>query len=198
MRETMPTRTTRKSSADTRAKKTAARLRSHPKPPMPKQHQEYPGIEAKVHPRPQYTAPLYKGADKLAGKVALISGGDSGIGRAVAVLFAREGADVAIMFLPEEQSDADETRAAIEAEGRRALLLPGDVRDKEYCEDCVDSTFNELGALDILVNNAAFQKNKDSIEEIEDEQLEQTFRTNFFGYFYLAKAAVPRMKKGSC
>jgi NAD(P)-dependent dehydrogenase (short-subunit alcohol dehydrogenase family) len=174
------------------------RIQSHPKPPMPKQHQEMPGLESKVHPRPQYTAPLYKGADKLKGKVALISGGDSGIGRSVAVLFAREGADVAIMFLPEEQSDANETRDAIEAEGRRALLLPGDVRDQEYCQDCVDRTFNELGSLDILVNNAAFQKNKDSIEKIDDDQLEQTFRTNFFGYFYLAKAAVPRMKKGSC
>jgi NAD(P)-dependent dehydrogenase (short-subunit alcohol dehydrogenase family) len=165
---------------------------------MPKQHQESPGIESKVHPRPQYKAPLYRGAGKLKGKVALITGGDSGIGRAVAVLFAREGADVAIMFLPEEQSDADETRAAIEAEGRRALLLPGDVTDRDYCEECVESTFNELGALDILVNNAAFQKNKDSIEEIDDEQLERTFRTNFFGYWYMAKAAVRRMKKGGC
>ena len=111
----MPARTARKSSA----KKELERVRAHPRPPMPKQHQEYPGIEAKVHPRPQYTAPLYKGADKLKGKTALITGGDSGIGRAVAVLFAREGADVAIMFLPEEERDADETRAAIETEGRR-------------------------------------------------------------------------------
>jgi NAD(P)-dependent dehydrogenase (short-subunit alcohol dehydrogenase family) len=174
------------------------RMQSHPKPPMPRQHQQSPGLESKVHPRPQYTAPLYKGAEKLKGKVALISGGDSGIGRAVAVLFAREGADVAIMFLPEEASDANEARDAIAAEGRRALLLPGDVRDQEYCQECVNRTFNELGALDILVNNAAFQKNKESIEEIEDDQLEQTFRTNFFGYFYLSKAAVPRMKKGSC
>ncbi|HJP85138.1 MAG TPA: SDR family NAD(P)-dependent oxidoreductase, partial [Gemmatimonadaceae bacterium] len=128
------------------------RVQAHPKPPMPKQHQEYPALEAKVHPRPQYQAPLYKGADKLKGKVALISGGDSGIGRAVAVLFAREGADVAIMFLPEEQRDADETRDAIEAEGGRALLLPGDVTDLEYCEECVDRTVTELGSIDILVN----------------------------------------------
>ncbi|HST08239.1 MAG TPA: SDR family oxidoreductase [Gemmatimonadaceae bacterium] len=194
----MPTHTKRKSSADTRAKKTAARLRSHPKPPMPKQHQEYPGIEAKVHPRPQYKAPLYKGADKLRGKVALITGGDSGIGRAVAVLFAREGADVAIMFLPEEERDAVETQAAIEAEGRRSLLLPGDVIDPDYCERCVERVVNEFGSIDILVNNAAFQKNQESIEDIDLEQLERTFRTNFFGYFYMAKAAVARMKKGSC
>ena len=165
---------------------------------MPKQHQESPGIEKKVHPRPQYKAPLYKGADKLKGKIALISGADSGIGRAVAVLFAREGADVAIMFLPEEEVDANETRSAIEAEGRRALLLPGDVTDHDYCAECVERTIQELGGLDILVNNAAFQKNKDSIEDIDYDQLDRTFRTNFFGYFYLAKAAVPRMKRGAC
>ncbi|HEY1951862.1 MAG TPA: SDR family oxidoreductase [Gemmatimonadaceae bacterium] len=174
------------------------RVRAHPRPPMPKQHQEYPGIEAKIHPRPQFKAPLYKGADKLKGKVALITGGDSGIGRAVAVLYAREGADVAIMFLPEEERDANETRDAIEAEGRRSLLLPGDITDPDYCESCVEQVVNELGSIDILVNNAGFQKNQESIEDIDLEQLERTFRTNFFGYFYMAKAAVPRMKKGSC
>lgn len=211
----MATRTTHKSSARAGANKRGARRdsdargssshnaelrrqRTHPKPPMPKQHQDYPGIEAEVHPRPQFKAPLYKGADKLRGKVALISGGDSGIGRAVAVLFAREGADVAIMFLPEEERDANETRAAIEAEGRRSLLLPGDVTDADYCERCVEQVVNEFGSIDILVNNAAFQKNQESIEDIDYEQLERTFRTNFFGYFYLAKAAVPRMRKGSC
>jgi NAD(P)-dependent dehydrogenase (short-subunit alcohol dehydrogenase family) len=141
---------------------------------------------------------LYKGADKLKGKVALISGGDSGIGRAVATLFAREGADVAIMYLPEEERDANETRQVIEAEGQRALLLPGDVTDLQYCEECVERTVNELGAIDILVNNAAFQKNAESIEEIDFEQLDRTFRTNFYAYFWLAKAAIPKMKKGSC
>jgi NAD(P)-dependent dehydrogenase (short-subunit alcohol dehydrogenase family) len=204
-RKTGRNATNRKSTNGTRALNKASvrdaelrRVASHPKPPMPKQHQEYPGIEAKVHPRPQYMAPLYSGSGKLKGKVALISGGDSGIGRAVAVLFAREGADVAIMFLPEEQRDADETRDAIGGEGRHALLLPGDVTDPDYCEDCVDRTFNELGSLDILVNNAGFQKNQDSIEDISLEQLDRTFRTNFYGYFYLAKAAVPRMKRGAC
>src|SRR5256885_2552328 len=193
----MTTKAARKSAGKTRQKE-VRRIQSHPKPPMPKQHQEYPGIEAEVHPRPQYKAPLYKGADKLKGKVALISGGDSGIGRAVATLFAREGADVAIMFLPEEERDANETRQVIEAEGRRALLLPGDVLDLEYCEACVERTVNELGAIDILVNNAAFQKNAESIEEIDFEQLDRTFRTNFYAYFWLAKAAIPKMKKGSC
>ena len=165
---------------------------------MPKQHQEFPGIEAEVRPRPQYLAPLYKGADKLKGKIALISGADSGIGRAVAVLFAREGADVAVMYLPQEEPDAIETRDAIMREGRRALLLPGDVTDASYCKDCVDRTVAEFGSLDILVNNAGFQKNQESIDDIDAEQLERTFRTNFFGLFYLAKAAVARMKKGSC
>src|SRR3954464_3561123 len=216
----MPSRTTRKSATATQSKKTNAarrngngngsgrtgitrekelrRIEAHPKPPLPKQHQEYPGLEAKLRPRPQFKARLYRGADKLKGKVALISGGDSGIGRAVAVLYAREGADVAIMFLPEEERDAMETRAAIEAEGRRSLLLPGDVTDAEYCERCVEEVVNEFGSIDILVNNAAFQKNQESIEDIDSEQLERTFRTNFFGYFYMAKAAVARMKKGSC
>ncbi|HEY4735675.1 MAG TPA: SDR family oxidoreductase [Gemmatimonadaceae bacterium] len=173
------------------------RIRSHPQPPMPKQHQEYPGLESEVNPRPQYKAPLYKGSGKLNGKVAIVTGGDSGIGRAVAVLFAREGADVAIMFLPEEQTDADETRESIEAEGRRALLLPGDVTDPEYCEDCVEQVFKTFGSVDVLVNNAAFQKNQESIEDIDYEQMERTFRTNFFGYFYMAKAALKRMKKGA-
>jgi NAD(P)-dependent dehydrogenase (short-subunit alcohol dehydrogenase family) len=193
----MATKSARKSASNTRDKE-VRRIQSHPKPPMPKQHQEYPGIEAEVHPRPQFNAPLYKGADKLKGKVALISGGDSGIGRAVATLFAREGADVAIMFLPEEESDANETKQVIEAEGRRALLLPGDVTDLEYCEKCVQRTVKELGAIDILVNNAAFQKNAESIDEIDFEQLDRTFRTNFYAYFWLAKAAIPKMKKGSC
>ena len=116
----------------------------------------------------------------------------------MATLFAREGADVAIMYLPEEQSDAEETRDVIAGEGRRALLLPGDVTDLDYCEDCVEKTVSRLGSLDILVNNAAFQKNQESIDEIDFEQLDRTFRTNFYAYFWLAKAAIPKMKKGSC
>jgi NAD(P)-dependent dehydrogenase (short-subunit alcohol dehydrogenase family) len=173
------------------------RERSRPSNPLPKQHQEHPGLEVRMKPRPQYKAPLYRGSGKLTGKVALVTGGDSGIGRAVAVLFAREGADVAIMFLPEEDVDAQQTRRAIEAEGRRALLLPGDVTEPGYCRECIDSVVNKLGALDILVNNAAYQENRESIDEITLEQFDQTFKTNIYGYFYLTKFALPKLKRGA-
>jgi NAD(P)-dependent dehydrogenase (short-subunit alcohol dehydrogenase family) len=168
-----------------------------PKSPLPAQHQEKPGIEAKIKPRPKYEASLYKGSEKLLDKVALITGGDSGIGRGVAVLYAREGADVAIVYLPEEQKDASETKAAVEAEGRECLLIPGDVTDPKFCRKAVQQTAKKFGKLDILVNNAAFQQHQESIEELSEEQWEQTFRTNIFGYFYMAKAAVPHMKPGS-
>ncbi len=168
-----------------------------PKPPFPKQGQSKPGIEAAIHPRPEYQAPLYKGSGKLNGKVALITGGDSGIGRAVAVLYAREGADVAIVYLPQEQIDADETARAIDREGRRAVLIPGDVSDAAFCRQAVERTVRELGRLDILVNNAAHQHSQKSILDIPDDQFEYTFRVNIFGYFYMAKAAVPHLKPGS-
>src|SRR5712675_1571120 len=125
-----------------------------PKSPMPEQHQQKPGLESKMKPRPRYQARNYKGADKLAGKVALISGGDSGIGRAVAVLFAREGADVAIIYLAQEQSDAEETQRAVKKEGQQALLIPGDVRDPEFCSHAVEQTLATFDKLDLLVNNA--------------------------------------------
>ena len=173
------------------------RVAQYEKSPYPKQQQPKPGIEAEMTPRPEYDAPHYRGSGKLEGKAALITGGDSGIGRAVAVLYAREGADVAIVYLPEEQEDAEETRVAVEAEGRRCLLIPGDVTDSKFCSRAVEKTVRELGRLDILVNNAAFQQHRESIEEITDEQLEHTFRTNIFGYFYLARAALGHMKKGS-
>ncbi len=175
----------------------APEKRKHPKPPFPPQHQEKPGIEAKLDPRPQYEAPAYLAAGKLEGMVALITGGDSGIGRAVAVLYAREGADVAIVYLPEEQRDAEETRRAVEREGRNCLLIPGDVSDPAFCEEAVERTVEELGQLTILVNNAAYQESQESLEEISNEQWEHTFRVNIFGYFYLAKAALRHMKRGS-
>jgi NAD(P)-dependent dehydrogenase (short-subunit alcohol dehydrogenase family) len=169
--------------------------RPEPKSPMPAQHQEKPGLESKVTPRPRYEAPNYQGSNKLAGKVALITGGDSGIGRAVAVLFAREGADVAITYLPEEESDAKETKAAIEDEGRRALTIDGDITDEKFCSKAVAAVIKEFGRLDILVNNAAFQQGQENIEDITDEQWDQTFKTNIYGYFRMAKAALPHMKK---
>jgi NAD(P)-dependent dehydrogenase (short-subunit alcohol dehydrogenase family) len=168
-----------------------------PKNPMPRQHQPRPGIEAEIEPRPRYKAPLYKGSEKLKDKIALITGGDSGIGRAVAVLYAREGADVAIVYLPEEQEDAEETKQAVEEEGRECLLVPGDVSDAAFCRRAVAQTVRKFGKLDILVNNAAFQQHQESIEKISEQQWEKTFRTNIFGYFHFAKAAIPHMKPGS-
>jgi NAD(P)-dependent dehydrogenase (short-subunit alcohol dehydrogenase family) len=168
-----------------------------PRPPFPAQHQRRPGIEEKMTPRPEFEAPQYKGSGKLDGCVALITGGDSGIGRAVAVLYAREGADVAIVYLPEEQSDAEVTESAVAAEGRRCLLIPGDVRDSQFCNAAVQATVDTFGWIDVLVNNAAFQKHQESIEELSDEQFERTFRTNIFGYFYMARAALAHMQPGS-
>src|SRR5690242_12257513 len=166
------------------------RVQSEPKTPMPPQHQEKPGIEAEMSPKPRYEAPLYRGSEKLKGKVALVTGGDSGIGRSVSVLFAREGADVAIVYLPEEQVDADETARHVEKEGRRCLKIPGDVRESRFCEDSVKKTVDEFGHLDILVNNAAYQQHQKTLADITDEQLEKTFHTNIFGYFYMARAAL--------
>jgi NAD(P)-dependent dehydrogenase (short-subunit alcohol dehydrogenase family) len=183
----------------TKQKKSPAKKHSRaskPKPPFPAQHQQRPGLEAKMTPRPRYEAPQYKGSGKLAGRVALITGGDSGIGRAVAVLYAREGADVAIVYLADEERDAQETRRAVEAEGQRCLLLPGDVSNSTFCDAAVDQVAATLGQLDILVNNAAFQQHQKHLSDITDDQLQKTFATNIFGYFYMARAALRYLPRG--
>ncbi|HKO97636.1 MAG TPA: SDR family oxidoreductase [Pyrinomonadaceae bacterium] len=168
-----------------------------PKSPMPAQHQRKPGIESKLKPRPRFEAPGYKGSNKLANKVALITGADSGIGRAVAVLFAREGADVAFTYLRAEKSDALETAEAIEAEGRKAYFIAGDLRKPEFSRRVVNQTIAKLGKLDILVNNAAYQQHQEGLEELSVEQWDRTFKTNIYGYFYMTKAALPHLEKGS-
>ncbi|HWR37526.1 MAG TPA: SDR family oxidoreductase [Clostridia bacterium] len=168
-----------------------------PRPPYPKQMQPRPGIEAEIEPRPKYEGGAYKPASKLEGKVALITGGDSGIGRAVAVFYAKEGADVAIVYLPEEQRDAEETRDAVEAEAQSCLLIPGDITQPEFCLESVERTVDEYGKLDILVNNAASQEHQEDIQEITDEQFDRTFKTNIYGYFRMAKAAIAHMNPGS-
>ncbi len=173
-----------------------AGARLYPVPPFPEQHQPKPGNEAKLDPAPMYDAPFYKGSEKLKGKVALITGGDSGIGRAVAVLFAREGADVAIAHLA-EGGDAKDTIAAVEAEGRRCIALAGDVKDKAFCRDAVKRTVKELGRLDVLVNNAAFQVHAKDILDLSEAHFDETLKTNLYGYFFMAQAAVPHMEAGS-
>lgn len=172
-------------------------IESEPKPPMPAQKLGKPGLESDLELKPRYEAPRYRPADKLEGKVALVTGGDSGIGRAVAVLYAREGADVAITALPEEQHDADETRAAVEHEGRRCLVLSGDLTQKEFCVDVVERTVAELGQLDILVSNAAYQNRKQNPEDVTDEEWDHTFKTNVYAYFRLVKAALPHLSAGA-
>lgn len=163
---------------------------------FPPQQQQEPGSEAAMKPKPRVEDPNYKAAGKLEGKVAIITGGDSGIGRAIAIAFAKEGADVCISYLCEHQ-DAEETKRQVEQEGRKALLIAGDIGDPEHCKSIVRKTAEELGRIDCLVNNAAEQHPQKLPEDISDEQLERTFRTNIFAMFYLVKAALKHMKEGS-
>jgi NAD(P)-dependent dehydrogenase (short-subunit alcohol dehydrogenase family) len=163
---------------------------------FPAQHLKKPGIESDLKSAPMFEAPFYKGSEKLKGKVALITGGDSGIGRAVAVLYAREGADVAIAYLNEDE-DAETTKAAVEAEGQRCIVLAGDVADMAFCQAAVRETVEAFGRLDILVNNAAFQEHVQDILDLSEDHFDRTLKTNLYGYFHMAKAAVPHMKPGS-
>lgn len=163
---------------------------------MPAQHIRKPGSEAELALAPRFMAPQYEGSRKLRERVALITGGDSGIGRAVAVLYAREGADIAIVYLSSHE-DAQETRRCVEAEGRRCLLIPGDVRKGRFCEQAVQRTVDELGGLDVLVNNAAFQEHAKSISELTEARLQETFQTNIQGYFLMVRAALPHLKQGA-
>jgi NAD(P)-dependent dehydrogenase (short-subunit alcohol dehydrogenase family) len=185
-----------KSSGQKQQKAVQVGQQRYPEPPLPEQQQEKPGLESELNPKPEYLAPEYRGSGKLEGKVALITGGDSGIGRSVAVLYAREGADVAIVYLSEDE-DAQETAQAVEAEGRRAILIPGDVSEPDFCRQAVETTVQELGKLDILVNNAAFQEHLSSLEDLSVEQLDRTFKTNIYGYFFMAQASLPHLSEGS-
>jgi NAD(P)-dependent dehydrogenase (short-subunit alcohol dehydrogenase family) len=169
---------------------------TYPKPPFSGQQQERPGTTGKMTPRPDHGEHSYRGNGKLAGRVALITGADSGIGRAVAIAFAREGADVLVSYLCEDQ-EAQETAHWVESSGKRALTIAGDVADPAHCRELVSRALQAFGRLDILVNNAAFQATHESVEEITDEEWDHTFRTNIYSMFYLVKAALPHLKPGS-
>ena len=169
--------------------------RRYPEPPLPKQHQSKPGSEEDLDPAPMYDAPYYKGSGKLEGKIAIVTGGDSGIGRSVAVLYAREGADIAIVYLCEDE-DAETTRLAVSDEGRRCILIRGDIADPAFCKEAVARTVKELGGLDILVNNAAFQEHVEDLQDLNEEHFDRTLKTNLYGMFHMTKSAVPHMKPG--
>ena len=172
-----------------------AGTRREPQNPMPAQHLRKPGREADLELRPRWQAPDYRGSGKLEGMAAIVTGADSGIGRAVAVLFAREGADVAVLYL-DEREDAERTKQAVEAEGRRCIAIAGDVRDSRFCERAVAKVRKAFGRIDVLVNNAAFQQHVARIEDLGDEQLQETLQTNIGGYFHMARAAIPHMSPG--
>jgi NAD(P)-dependent dehydrogenase (short-subunit alcohol dehydrogenase family) len=171
-------------------------LTQYPKPPFPAQHIDPPGVESQMNPKPDYGEQSYRGSNRLTGKAALITGADSGIGRAVALAFAREGADVLISYL-DEGEDAQETVRVVRAAGRKAVAVAGDISQEAHCQQLVQRAIQEFGKLDILVNNAAFQRTYGSITEIPAEELQYTFATNIFSMFYLCKAAMPHLKEGA-
>ncbi len=170
--------------------------RSQPAPPLPAQHLAKPGSEAQMSLKPRFLAPDYCGSGKLAGMVAIITGGDSGIGRAVAVLYAREGADIVIIYL-NEHADANETKRYVEAEGQSCLLIPGDVREQGFCQEAVKQVLERFTHIDILVNNAAFQEHAESLLDLSEERFDLTMKTNVYGYFHMAKAVLPHLQRGA-
>jgi NAD(P)-dependent dehydrogenase (short-subunit alcohol dehydrogenase family) len=172
-------------------------LNQYPKPDFPKQTQSEPGLSSEMTPEPDHGEQTYRGSERLKGRKALITGGDSGIGRAAAIAFAREGADVAINYLPEEQSDADEVVKLIEEAGQKAFAIPGDLKDEDFCKEVIARTVEELGGLDILVNNAAKQIAVEDILDLTTEQFDHTFKTNIYATFWLSKAALPHLPEGA-
>ena len=168
-----------------------------PRPPFAQLKMSAPGTEAKMHPHPDHGEDSYTGSGKLLGRAALITGGDSGIGRAIALCYAKEGADILFTCLTEEQADADETVRLVEAVGRRCVALPGDIRHKSFCQHLVDQTVSQFGRIDILVNNAAYQRSCSKLEDFTEEDFDATYRTNVYGTFFLSQAAIPKMKPGS-
>ncbi|WP_300752264.1 SDR family oxidoreductase [Janthinobacterium sp.] len=179
---------------DKRAVQTSARRQ--PGTPLPAQQLDKPGIEARMPLKPRFLAPDYSGSGKLAGMVAIVTGGDSGIGRAVAVLYAREGADVAIVYLNEHE-DANETKRYVEAEGQSCLLIPGDVREQRFCQEAVSQVMSKFNHIDVLVNNAAFQEHAPSLLDLSEERFDLTMKTNVYGYFHMAKAVLPHLQRGA-
>ena len=173
-------------------------LTRYPKPPFPEQTQPWPGLAGKMNPKPDHGDTSYKGSDRLAGRKALITGGDSGMGRAAAIAYAREGADVAINYLPAEESDAGEVIQLIKAAGRQGFPIPGDLRDRAFCQRLVAEAMQKLGGLDIIVSNAGRQQSKASILDISDEDFDATIKTNIYAPFYIIKAALPHLTAGSC
>jgi hypothetical protein len=169
-----------------------------PKPEYPQPPQEPPGLDSNMTPRADHGEESYRGLGRLTDRVALITGGDSGIGRAVAIAFAREGADILISYLAEEQSDAEETARWVRAAGRKIVTIPGDIQDERHCTQMIDTAFAEFGRLDVLVNNAAYQMSHERLDEFPTDEFDRTFRTNVYAMFWLCRAAVPRMKPGAC
>ena len=170
----------------------------HPRPPFKKQSQPWPGLAGQMEPRPDHGETSYKGSGRLAGRKALITGGDSGMGRAAAIAFAREGADVAINYFPSEEPDAQEVIALIKAEGRRGLAIPGDLRSEAFCRELVARAMEGLGGLDIVVSNAARQQSRESILDVSSDDFDATMKTNIYAPFWIIKAALPHLKPGAC